>query len=194
MGFNTHSILKLFPCQKSCTQISYRPSMSLAELTCSRSSNNWLSSCEGARANIGPFSVQNFARLLSYIILHGLCFLSPLVSLVVVTPPRREHKSELQYYAVFYLQASAACDIQLRKIPALCTELIKHWKAILDFMMKTAPTQVLQGVENKVSIPLVFYSGFIPNWSLVFQVLSGTGIACISFLLVILSFLFSHKN
>ena len=64
----THSDLKPFPCQSFCTRMSYRPSMSWAELTCSRSSNTWLSSYEGARGNLGPFSVQNFARLLSYLI------------------------------------------------------------------------------------------------------------------------------
>ena len=65
MEFNIHSDLKSSLCRNSCTQMCFRLSMSSVESTCSHNSSIWLSSCAGARASHGPFSVRSFARFLS---------------------------------------------------------------------------------------------------------------------------------
>ena len=49
-----------------------------------------------------------------------------------------------------FSQASAACDEELRRIPALCAALVSNWKFIHDYLTKMAPTQLMQGVKNKM--------------------------------------------
>ena len=156
-GYSTRSDLNPFPSHTLCTRMFCRPSMSLDVSTSSHNSNIWSFSCEDAKASLGPCSVQSFARFLSHLIsFPSQIFCSLLCTHVVITFLRNSRGPVLQYYTVFQLHASAACDIQLRKIPSLCAELIKHWKAILDFMTKTAPPQVSLGVKNKISYTFDF--------------------------------------
>ena len=50
------------------------------------------------------------------------------------------------------LQAIEASSFELRNIPAICSELTQHWKAILDYLTSRAPSHAMQGVKGKVSI------------------------------------------
>ena len=54
----------------------------------------------------------------------------------------------LSYWSV----SQVAGLIYLNSIPAICSELLSHWKSVLDYITKTAPTQVMQGVRHKVVI------------------------------------------
>ena len=42
--------------------------------------------------------------------------------------------------------------MELKKIPAIWSELVKSWKAIKDYLTSIAPTQKMQGAKNKVAI------------------------------------------
>ena len=145
------------PSKNLCNRMFCRPSMSLDVSTCSHNSKIRSFSCEDARASPGPFSVPSFARFLSYLIFfHNLILCSLLCRPVVTTFLRHSRRPALQYYSVFHLQVSASCDIQLRKIPSLCSELIKHWKAIFEFMAKAAHHKCCR--ESKIKFVHLWFS------------------------------------